>query len=121
MVPDPSTASRYSGYAKELRDMAERAGDPEKRKVLIAAAEACEHMAGWTPPPPARKRTKKGVNVTFTAGDLRAWREQSGLPLAEFAERLGVSEATILRWETGSEELPDWLYLARDRFRSESS
>lgn len=39
-------------------------------------------------------------------GNLRAARKKRGLSVNELAERVGVSEATISRYETGDREMP---------------
>jgi len=36
-----------------------------------------------------------------TAGWLRRWRECSGLSQAQVAERLGILQSTVSRWERG--------------------
>jgi len=36
-----------------------------------------------------------------TAGWLRRWREESGMSQAQVAERLGILQSTVSRWERG--------------------
>jgi transcriptional regulator with XRE-family HTH domain len=38
--------------------------------------------------------------------DLRTWRASSGLRLADAANALGVTQAMLSRWETGSRRIP---------------
>ena len=46
---------------------------------------------------------------------LKAKRKELGLTLAQIAEKIGVTEATVQRWESGNikslrhEPLPNWL------------
>lgn len=41
------------------------------------------------------------VDPGMTPDDIRRWREARGLTTTDLADLLGVSQATVSRWETG--------------------
>lgn len=43
----------------------------------------------------------------MSAAELRVIRERLGLPTAWAADKLGVAERSVTRWETGSHQIPD--------------
>lgn len=54
----------------------------------------------------------------MTPADIRAWREERGLSQADLARALGVTQATVSRWETGERPPPlPMLRLALERLR----
>lgn len=48
----------------------------------------------------------------MTGEQLRAWRTERGLSLAELGKLLGVDWTTPQRWETGRTTMPPYLGLA---------
>lgn len=54
----------------------------------------------------------------MTPADIRAWREERGLSQADLARALGVTQATVSRWETGERPPPlPMLRLALERLQ----
>lgn len=51
----------------------------------------------------------------MTAAELRAWRAAHRLTQAALAQRLGVAEYTVQRWERGQVAPPAYLGLALER------
>jgi DNA-binding transcriptional regulator YiaG len=56
--------------------------------------------------PPIRLRIYSDMN------EIRSIRQQLGLSQSAFAERMGVRQATVSRWETGEIAVPDRLVMA---------
>jgi DNA-binding XRE family transcriptional regulator len=47
-----------------------------------------------------------------TRAELREWRLLHGLTQAALASALGISWSTVIRWETGVQKPPPFLFLA---------
>jgi hypothetical protein len=56
IMPDEETKARYLRRAAELRRLAARIDDPDKRDRYVAAAEAYEGLAGWNPIEPTKRK-----------------------------------------------------------------
>jgi DNA-binding XRE family transcriptional regulator len=54
----------------------------------------------------------------LTPADVRAWREIAGMNQEEFGAMLGLSRATIARIESPDGEVPTWMSLAREGWRT---
>jgi DNA-binding transcriptional regulator YiaG len=47
-----------------------------------------------------------GMKYAITPTELRTARQASGQTLAGVAEKIGVSESAVSRWESGSRKIP---------------
>ena len=55
------------------------------------------------------KKSVESRQSRMTAKELRKWREQKGWSQKKFAEKIGISQSTVSRWERGNRPIPLWL------------
>ncbi len=50
----------------------------------------------------------------MTIDELKAWRKKNSFTQVKLAEKLGVTNICVSRWETGERKIPSFLSLALD-------